>query len=762
MLKNWWLNRITSFKINNKLRHFCGVAFIVLSTLCNGQRTVYTSGTNFITAYIDLQMLGGQQAHHDSVNAPIRTSIHIGGVTAGCATVEVPYLNFIQSVWVEKDSIVTIELPPSPDYTQETINQLGIAITCTSPMIVLQSNLRGQGPVITPSLLTDFNTASVVIPNQILSGSPLRIPFSAFEGSYRVHYNAPWFESVGELDYKILSADDNNVIEIFSLPGSSLGGSIPANTPYSITMDSLDVFKFRSGGYRVLYERPISFLTVTSISNLPFKVMRVSGYMAVFNHTQPNGVTYEDMKLHNYADTAFYMPPIAGNYGNQYSLMAMRDSTVLSFNGQFGIVLDSLEILDTCIVGEMKIQASNPMLGYLSPCPDRNTNSNWNSPFSVGMSSTNELIHESLFKTFDEPDSLNHYILSVVTKTAATNDFLLDGAPIVSSAFTPFIANPDWSWANIELETGTHKASSSSGFHAFHYTYYIHPNHPNEPAGFSFPSYGYTLGESTPYPQDSLSFKFGTEINELKPFSDFTNPTSLCLENTVFVQAGLQKNITWKYSFGDGTEQYQKIENGKASIVSHRYTQPGSYWLSITDSSGCYPGDSLLLKVEPSPKANFTYSTLASCEGTLVQLESLNSADSYNWQWETGSSTEENPEFTYSGQTENLDITLIVTSKGCSDTLEQSIDLSDQDASLILPNIFTPNGDGVNDQYCIENVEGFGECFSLTIYNRWGKEVFTTEDPNSCWNGSNVSPGVYFYVVQIGNETFKGNVTLMF
>lgn len=83
-----------------------------------------------------------------------------------------------------------------------------------------------------------------------------------------------------------------------------------------------------------------------------------------------------------------------------------------------------------------------------------------------------------------------------------------------------------------------------------------------------------------------------------------------------------------------------------------------------------------------------------------------------------------------------------------------------------IPNVFTPNADGVNDFYFITS-KGLTD-YSLIILNRWGELVFETEDPNQAWDGkfkgNECTEGVYFYRLnakQQGNKIVKhGHVTL--
>ncbi len=87
---------------------------------------------------------------------------------------------------------------------------------------------------------------------------------------------------------------------------------------------------------------------------------------------------------------------------------------------------------------------------------------------------------------------------------------------------------------------------------------------------------------------------------------------------------------------------------------------------------------------------------------------------------------------------------------------------------FLIPNAFTPNGDGQNDQICF-NPQDVIE-FHIAIFNRWGERVYESEDVNECWDGTyrgNLClPGVYTYTCHIGcpagqTNDFKGDITLI-
>ena len=88
--------------------------------------------------------------------------------------------------------------------------------------------------------------------------------------------------------------------------------------------------------------------------------------------------------------------------------------------------------------------------------------------------------------------------------------------------------------------------------------------------------------------------------------------------------------------------------------------------------------------------------------------------------------------------------------------------------SLYIPNTFTPNGDGINDTFGISG-EAIKE-FNMIIYNRWGDQVFSSNNTNTRWDGTfqgkKVSSGTYVYKVIATDptgtrQTQEGNVNVI-
>jgi gliding motility-associated-like protein len=80
----------------------------------------------------------------------------------------------------------------------------------------------------------------------------------------------------------------------------------------------------------------------------------------------------------------------------------------------------------------------------------------------------------------------------------------------------------------------------------------------------------------------------------------------------------------------------------------------------------------------------------------------------------------------------------------------------------LLPNVFTPNGDNVNDLYVSSNLNNVIERVDMKIFNRYGQLVYETNDPAINWNGkyrnsdSNVPSGVYYYLCDVYEPRISG------
>ena len=112
---------------------------------------------------------------------------------------------------------------------------------------------------------------------------------------------------------------------------------------------------------------------------------------------------------------------------------------------------------------------------------------------------------------------------------------------------------------------------------------------------------------------------------------------------------------------------------------------------------------------------------------------------------------------------------------GCTSENSVQVSLICAEASQVfVPNTFTPNGDGVNDRFYLSG-KGLGLISRMSVYNRWGEQVFEAEninanDPGAGWDGTYkgqvLPPDVFIYVFQLECETgvpfvLKGDISLV-
>ena len=193
----------------------------------------------------------------------------------------------------------------------------------------------------------------------------------------------------------------------------------------------------------------------------------------------------------------------------------------------------------------------------------------------------------------------------------------------------------------------------------------------------------------------------------------------------------------------------------------------GTYSVTVTSSDGC-TGTSTPVNVlsAPDPTASFTVSPPSpAVPGSTVQFTDAstgNGASLTDWSWDFGDGT------TGSGQlvdhTYDLPgiytITLTVTTAdGCTDTVTLTYTISPLE--IFAPNVFSPNGDNVNDVLEFTNLE-FHPGSRLIVYSRWGNVVYESNSYQNNWKATDVSDGTYFYELLLKDgRTYTGHVTIL-
>ncbi|HSY76363.1 MAG TPA: gliding motility-associated C-terminal domain-containing protein, partial [Bacteroidia bacterium] len=179
----------------------------------------------------------------------------------------------------------------------------------------------------------------------------------------------------------------------------------------------------------------------------------------------------------------------------------------------------------------------------------------------------------------------------------------------------------------------------------------------------------------------------------------------------------------------------------------------GYYVCSVTDGCGTAVTDSAQVVAITKPNATFIATPDTIEGGQFVSFVDNNSGANY-WSWTFGEGTslasavDSFPYFQYTVPGSYI-VTLVVTNKyGCADSASDTVVVLE---GIYVPNVFTPNGDGINDVFHV--TAGGMKTYSIEIFNRWGERVFIANSPDIDWSGRSTagvdeSDGTYYYIIK--------------
>ncbi len=228
------------------------------------------------------------------------------------------------------------------------------------------------------------------------------------------------------------------------------------------------------------------------------------------------------------------------------------------------------------------------------------------------------------------------------------------------------------------------------------------------------------------------------------PEIDLGPDRDICPEQEIILDPG--PGIDFHWGTGETTSTYTA-------------TKGGSYSVSVTSVYGCSGSDTVVLRQKNFPTVRLDHDTTVCEETPLKLIAQATDADSYLW---SDGSTEPILTTTRGGA---YVATAINQCGSASDTIEVRQIFCD----IWLPNVFTPNGDGINDHLRVLGNLGRIQGFGLSIYNRWGERIYHSSDKTQGWDGSYKGTaaglGTYVYMLEYSFEgkpyLTKGNVILM-
>jgi gliding motility-associated-like protein len=198
----------------------------------------------------------------------------------------------------------------------------------------------------------------------------------------------------------------------------------------------------------------------------------------------------------------------------------------------------------------------------------------------------------------------------------------------------------------------------------------------------------------------------------------------------------------------------------------------GTYTIVVTDANNCSAVGTPTVFVVPGtiqPIAGIAPSTLGGQAPLNVSFANTSvGASSYYWNLGNGTNVTTTTAATTYTMSGTYTVTLIAYNAGCLD-VDTVLILVNDATTIAVPNIFSPNGDNINDEFYI--VTTGMQTLRCDIFNRWGQKVYTLSTPTQKWdgkldNGNEATEGTYFYVLEaLGYDgktySYKGPITLV-
>ena len=235
------------------------------------------------------------------------------------------------------------------------------------------------------------------------------------------------------------------------------------------------------------------------------------------------------------------------------------------------------------------------------------------------------------------------------------------------------------------------------------------------------------------------------------------NPIPILTVNSPTICSGTSALL---FATGGTTYVWNNGSTNDSILVSPLTTTTYTVTGTTTNCAGTNTGT---VTVNVSPVANFTAPLTTTILYPVVNFTNL-STDATHWTWNfgdlgsaTNTSTVTNPTHEYT-TIASYCVLLTVSNLNCVDTTTHCISIEGV-FTFYIPNAFTPNDDGVNDEFF-----GVGEnitAYEMIVFDRWGNQLFYADDVTKHWNGtymgSLVEQDVYVYVVNLKDQHHEGH-----
>ena len=258
------------------------------------------------------------------------------------------------------------------------------------------------------------------------------------------------------------------------------------------------------------------------------------------------------------------------------------------------------------------------------------------------------------------------------------------------------------------------------------------------------------------------------------------SPTSGCSPLNVQLTGSATGSNTFAWDFGDGSA----LSGTSALNVNHNYVTPGTFYPQFFIGFQIL-NDFCYIPAPLSDSVTVTSDIAANIDSSLICITDGGESSvqvyvddptfgPYTYSWNPASFVSDGTDLagsegfnlTTSGFSQYFTVAVGYGTQGCAAFDSVLIDycpcLDDLDS---IPNVFTPNGDNVNDFYEMKSLCYF-EQFRIIIFNRWGKKMYESNNPGFKWDGrtdggTEASEGVYYWIMDTRSGQLHGFLELI-
>lgn len=254
---------------------------------------------------------------------------------------------------------------------------------------------------------------------------------------------------------------------------------------------------------------------------------------------------------------------------------------------------------------------------------------------------------------------------------------------------------------------------------------------------------------------------FNINVHDLPIKGIDKNKVDICKGTEVSFNAFGGDNYQWRVG---------NTNAGESSIFTNTYSNSTLVQVVVKEAF-CLTQDTfnLNVNVKPSPSIVIEQPNTLSCNINSVRLNVTTDAQTIKWTPATNISNVNviNP---IVSPTVTTTYKAIVTNDiGCTDSAQVTVSFDNYSSiSYLMPDAFTPNGDGLNDCFGVSRMTNVN-ILQFDIFNRYGEKIFEGNNSNKCWNGyykgHPQSTGTFVYIIRLetpcGKIERKGTVALI-